>query len=97
MFPIRPGRRRGRLRAGCPDDGRLLWSKTIRHEIRFPYITSFLTFRELPILLELLDEVRAAGQLAPLLLVDGSGILHPHAPRHRRAISAWLPTCPRSA
>ena len=42
----------------------------------FPYITSYLAFRELPILLELLDEVRAAGRLAELLLVDGSGILH---------------------
>ena len=46
------------------DGGRLLWSQTIRRKIRFPYITSFLTFRELPILLELLDEVRAAGRLA---------------------------------
>ena len=42
----------------------------------FPYITSYLAFRELPILLELVDEVRRAGRLAELVLVDGSGILH---------------------
>ncbi len=74
--------------------GQLLWSQTIRRTIRFPYITSYLTFRELPILLELLDEVRAAGRLAPLLLVDGSGILHP---RHagiatHLGVAAKLPT-----
>ena len=55
----------------------LVWSAKIRRAIRFPYITSYLTFRELPILLELLGEVRAAGRMAPVLLVDGSGILHP--------------------
>ena len=59
------------------DSGELLWSKTIRRTVAFPYITSFLTFRELPILMDLLGEVRAAGQLAPVLLVDGAGILHP--------------------
>ena len=59
------------------DAGQLLWSKTVRRPVRFPYITSYLTFRELPILMDLLDEVRAAGRMAPVLLVDGSGILHP--------------------
>ena len=38
--------------------GRLIWSAKVRRAIRFPYITSYLTFRELPILLELLGEVR---------------------------------------
>jgi deoxyribonuclease V len=32
---------------------------------------------ELPILLDLLDAARAAGRLAEIVLVDGSGILHP--------------------
>jgi deoxyribonuclease V len=45
--------------------------------VRFPYISSYLSFRELPLLLDLLDEVRAAGQLSPVVLVDGTGILHP--------------------
>ena len=76
------------------DSGQLLWSQTIRRAVRFPYLTSYLTFRELPILMDLLGEVRAAGQMAPVLLVDGSGILH-----HRHAgiashlgVVAGLPT-----
>ena len=55
----------------------LVWSKTIRRPVRFPYISSFLAFRELPILLDLLDLVCRAGRLAEVVLVDGSGILHP--------------------
>lgn len=76
------------------DTRRLVWSKIIRRRIRFPYITSYLSFRELPILLELLDQARAAGRMAQVLLVDGSGILH-----HRHAgiathlgVVASLPT-----
>lgn len=57
--------------------GELVWSKTIRHPVVFPYITSYLTFRELPGLLALLEQVRAAGRLAEVVLVDGSGVLHP--------------------
>jgi deoxyribonuclease V len=57
--------------------GKLLWSTTLRRRVVFPYITSYLTFRELPIVLELLEKVRAAGQMPAALLVDGSGILHP--------------------
>jgi deoxyribonuclease V len=59
------------------EGARLAWSTTIRRRVVFPYVTSYLTFREMPILLELLEEVRAAGRLADVLLVDGSGILHP--------------------
>ncbi|MGA2616571.1 MAG: endonuclease V [Thermoguttaceae bacterium] len=74
--------------------GELIWSATVRRPVRFPYITSYLTFRELPILLDLLAEVRRAGRLAPVLLVDGTGILHP---RHAGIAShlgvvAGLPT-----
>ena len=57
--------------------GELLWSTTIRRRIRFPYITSYLTFRELPLLIELIDEVRSRDRIAPVVLVDGTGILHP--------------------
>jgi deoxyribonuclease V len=59
------------------DTGRLVWSYIVRRPVRFPYISSFLSFRELPILLELLAEVRAAGKMAEVIMVDGSGILHP--------------------
>jgi deoxyribonuclease V len=58
------------------DTGQLVWSKTVRRRVEFPYITTYLTFRELPILVELLDEVRRAKQTASVLLVDGTGILH---------------------
>ena len=57
--------------------GELVWSHTITAPVRFPYISGLLTYRELPPLLALLEEVQAAGQLPPLLLVDGNGTLHP--------------------
>lgn len=57
--------------------GKLLWSHFKRLPIRFPYITGYLAFRELPIYRELLKDVRHAGKLAPILLVDGNGRLHP--------------------
>ncbi len=57
--------------------GELLWSTVIRRKVRFPYISSYLTFRELPLLIDLIDEVRAEGRLAAVTLVDGTGILHP--------------------
>jgi deoxyribonuclease V len=57
--------------------GELVWSTTIRRPIRFPYITSYLTFRELPLLVALIEEVRAQKRLAPVVVVDGTGILHP--------------------
>ncbi len=60
--------------------GKLVWSTTVRRRVAFPYISTYLSFREIPILLELLAEVRAAGRMAEIVLVDGSGILH-----HRHA------------
>lgn len=60
--------------------GRLVWSTTVRRPVVFPYISTYLSFREIPILLDLLDEVRSAGRLAEVLMVDGNGILH-----HRHA------------
>ena len=57
--------------------GEMSWSTTIRRAVRFPYISSYLTFRELPLLLELIDEVRAQNRIAPVILVDGTGTLHP--------------------
>lgn len=43
----------------------------------FPYITGYLTFRELPLLLNLLNSATQEGLSADVLLVDGSGVLHP--------------------
>jgi len=74
--------------------GKLVWTTAVRRPVRFPYISTYLAFREIPILLELLDAVRSAGRIAEVLLVDGSGILH-----HRHAgiashlgVAASMPT-----
>ncbi|HTI52039.1 MAG TPA: endonuclease V, partial [Planctomycetaceae bacterium] len=53
-----------------------VWSKTVEQTVHFPYIPGFLAFRELPILLELIAEVRRSDRLADVALVDGNGILH---------------------
>jgi deoxyribonuclease V len=45
--------------------------------VRFPYISTYLTWRELPIYLPLIDKAERAGLSADVLLVDGNGILHP--------------------
>ena len=58
------------------ETGEQVWSHLIRRPVIFPYITGYLAFRELPLYLELLAEVRAANRLADVLLVDGSGVLH---------------------
>ncbi|QDT33769.1 endonuclease V [Thalassoglobus polymorphus] len=45
--------------------------------VEFPYIPGFLSFREMPVLLLLLDKVRRRRDLADIIFVDGNGILHP--------------------
>ena len=67
-------------------DGELVWSTTVGRPAAFPYITTYLTFRELPILLELLSKVREAGKSCPVLMVDGTGTLHPR----RAGIASFL-------
>jgi deoxyribonuclease V len=57
--------------------GELVWSLTREQQIDFPYISGYLALRELPALLPLLDEVRDAGKLADIILVDGHGTMHP--------------------
>jgi deoxyribonuclease V len=59
--------------------GNLLWSTTASMPIRFPYISSLLAFRELPVMLAAVERAQAAGKLGDLLLVDGAGRLHPRA------------------
>ncbi|MFQ6034104.1 MAG: endonuclease V, partial [Candidatus Bipolaricaulia bacterium] len=56
---------------------RLVDSETVIEEITFPYIPTYLAFRELPILQKLLEKVRDGGRLADVVMVDGNGILHP--------------------
>lgn len=57
--------------------GQPVWSVTAEVPARFPYITGYLSFRELPALLDVLNRAVAADRLASLLFIDGSGILHP--------------------
>lgn len=49
--------------------------ESVRVPVPFPYIPGYLTFRELPALLELVG--RVDNRIAPIVLVDGSGRLHP--------------------
>ena len=60
--------------------GEMLHSVTVQKEIVFPYISGFLAFREIPVLLDLFNQVKAEHGPLELILVDGNGILH-----HRRA------------
>ncbi len=56
--------------------GELVWSTTVRSQARFPYIPGLLSFREIPVLLELIEHVTAEDRLADVVFVDGNGILH---------------------
>lgn len=58
---------------------RLVWSTTVRCPVNFPYIPGYLTFREVPALLQLLERVRSEGRLTGLIMVDGTGVLHPRS------------------
>jgi deoxyribonuclease V len=71
-----------------------IWSTTVARRAPFPYITSYLSFRELPLLLELLEAVRSADMLAEVLLVDGSGMLHPRGAglATHLGVAAGIPT-----
>ncbi len=57
--------------------GRLVWSSTVHRPVRFPYVTGYLAYRELPILLDLIEHVQSQRPLAEVVFVDGNGILHP--------------------
>ncbi|MEN6457615.1 MAG: endonuclease V [Thermoguttaceae bacterium] len=76
------------------ETGRLVWSATVRRRVVFPYVSTYLSFREIPLYLDLLDEVRRAGRLSEVLLVDGSGILHPRriGIASHLGVAAGLPT-----
>lgn len=67
----------------------IVWSQTKRLSIGFPYITSFLSYRELPVYLELLEAVWQLGRGCDVLLVDGSGILHPRRMGVATHLGVW--------
>lgn len=69
--------------------GKLVWSHTVCQPVRFPYITGYLAFREIPLLLELLDEVRSQRPLADVVFVDGNGRLHPRRAGIACQLGVW--------
>lgn len=56
---------------------RQIWHTTVAGPVTFPYIKGYLAFRELPLLCQLLTEIRQLRPLADVIFVDGNGWLHP--------------------
>lgn len=56
---------------------KLLFQRTKELEVVFPYIPTYLAFRELPLLKSLLKHVQGEGKMADVVMVDGNGMLHP--------------------
>lgn len=65
--------------AVCDAEGNLIHRVVIRRPAPFPYISTLLAYRELPAYEELLDRLRAERCEPELLMIDGSGVLHPRA------------------
>ncbi|MGY4707344.1 endonuclease V [Candidatus Bipolaricaulota sp. J31] len=61
----------------CDKEGEPLDYVEVRREIRFPYIPTYLSYRELPLYLAAAEEAEGKGLAADVILVDGNGILHP--------------------
>lgn len=57
-----------------------------RMPVRFPYIPTYLSYRELPAYRAAVAEAERAGLAADVLLVDGNGVLHPR----RAGVAAHL-------
>ncbi|WP_166823765.1 endonuclease V [Thalassoroseus pseudoceratinae] len=69
--------------------GQLVWTHTVCQPVRFPYITGYLAFREVPVLLELLKQVRAQRPVAEVVFVDGNGRLHPRRAGIACQLGVW--------
>lgn len=57
------------------DSKELILKETVRLKPDFPYIPTYLAFRELPVIEALFSKVT---KLPSVLMVDGNGVLHPH-------------------
>ena len=57
---------------GFDKNGKILKKKVIKEKITFPYIPTYLAYRELPILNKLID-----GENPGIVMIDGNGLLHP--------------------
>ncbi|WP_455392810.1 endonuclease V [[Eubacterium] cellulosolvens] len=54
---------------------KVLETQVVQSKIRFPYITTFLSYHELPVAIELL---KLLSSTPDLILFDGNGVLHPY-------------------
>ena len=52
-------------------------TRTLEMPVRFPYVSGYLAFRELPAMLALWRAVGEDAPAADVVLIDGNGILHP--------------------
>lgn len=52
----------------------LIEDKSIKQKIDFPYIPTFLAFRELPLIMKLYKRIKNEPDL---ILIDGNGLIHP--------------------
>ncbi len=73
----RPGWARAAYVEVALEDGRVLWEETCTGETQFPYITGYLAYREIPCYLRLLRNIISHRPLADVLMLDGSGWMHP--------------------
>lgn len=58
-------------------EGEILEQTTVRVPVTFPYISTYLSYREIPAYLAAVEAADASGWNPDVLLVDGNGILHP--------------------
>ncbi len=56
------------------DDNEESFTLTIKERVHFPYIPTYLGFREIPLMLKAINEL---DEKPDVLMVDGNGILHP--------------------
>ena len=62
----------------CDRSGEPVDYVEVRERVNFPYIPTYLSYRELPVYLKALKAMREKKRLDPdVILVDGNGILHP--------------------
>ncbi len=48
--------------------------KVIRTEVNFPYIPTYFSYRELPVIERLMDKI----EMPTILMLDGNGLIHPY-------------------
>ncbi len=58
-------------------EGEVVDFVTAEVSLKFPYIPTYLSYRELPAHLAVLEKARVEGLMGDVLLVDGNGVLHP--------------------